>query len=708
MDPYSPCLCGSGKKHKWCCQDIFVEVNQAFEKEQGKQHEAARKQMDALVEKHAGNPQAWCFHAQLLLAHEQPEEAEKSLEKALEISAEHPFALLLKASLRWGEGEVEGALLLARRAAESYDMQALDPLSEVYSIIYSAEMERNNPVAARAALRILIRCQPSREEYRQEMAALFDQGSRYPKCASKEYTLISPPANTAEDRRNQWNEVLKKAGTPRFGALANAFEELTSQDSKDIAAWHNLGILRAWLGQNQKAINALKNYIDLETDEAKAAEAVALCQVLMLDRDHAEESDYEAYYSTFEIREPEPVGKWLEEMVKSHRMMPFSQGEQQGMITGLMLEPNESRIVTATQSEATDAKVIGHITIVGGVLALSAFEEEKLEAVKGELREKVALAVNEAKSGKAPRAFNDVAIEGLLFPIGVNSQEEAEKRMSASLQQFYEETWIHRPQKTLKGNAPVYAAGHDQLRKQLRGVLLFIEQCAENGLAGTYDFDRLRRKLGLIEGAETPPAETETSTETAESTETTKLDIEAMGAPELSQLSIAELTHEQLHTAYQTAQRLQATELQQHFGKAIIEQPVNADHLDRYPIFNALITHALENSNNDEALDLVNQGESYDCEHNEGKRRNDYELRRGQVHVRRREANEAEDVFQRLIERDPDNIKSHVSATEAMLSLSEGAKALKFAEAGLKEARKQKDRDSEEHLMELEEAAKRK
>src|SRR5207248_5260277 len=108
-----------------------------------------------------------------------------------------------------------------------------------------------------------------------------------------------------------------------------------------------------------------------------------------------------------------------------------------------------------------------------------------------------------------------------------------------------------------------------------------------------------------------------------------------------------------------------------------------------------------------EALNVVNEGERVDCQHNEGRRRNDYELRRAQVYVKRREPDLAHDVFTRLIERAPDNLRYRGTAAEGMLSLRQADKAQRFAEEGLVVARQKKDRDSEQYLMELVDAAKR-
>jgi hypothetical protein len=64
-------------------------------------------------------------------------------------------------------------------------------------------------------------------------------------------------------------------------------------------------------------------------------------------------------------------------------------------------------------------------------------------------------------------------------------------------------------------------------------------------------------------------------------------------------------------------------------------------------------------------------------------------------------------VFQRLIERVPTNLKVRGSAAEAMLTLKKPDRALRFAEEGPTAARQQNDRDPEQYLMELVEAAKK-
>jgi hypothetical protein len=277
--------------------------------------------------------------------------------------------------------------------------------------------------------------------------------------------------------------------------------------------------------------------------------------------------------------------------------------------------------------------------------------------------------------------------------------EAAAEKVQAHAATYYEEKWVHQPRRSLAGTTPLDAAGHALLRKKLRGVVQFIQDCAAGGLLSGYDFDRLRRKLGLLP-ATAAPAD-------APAAGAAGPDVAAMGAAELAGLKSEALSDEQLEQAFQAAHKLDAEELAASFGRALTARPPRPGGADRYPVYSFLLQQALKDGKADEALDLVNEGEKVDCESNEGRRRNDYELRRGQIHVKRKEADAAHDVFRRLIERAPDELKYRGAAAEAMLALRQGERALRFAEEGVEAARRRNDRDSEQYLLELAEAARR-
>ncbi len=243
--------------------------------------------------------------------------------------------------------------------------------------------------------------------------------------------------------------------------------------------------------------------------------------------------------------------------------------------------------------------------------------------------------------------------------------------------------------------APIDASGSPILRKKLRGVIQFLDECAHL-TKFFYDFERLRHKLHLTEGAVAPVPDAKSF-----------LDISALSTAELAQLGGDALSDTQLDEAFVAAIKLDARELAGKFAQLLTARPARADKPDRYPYFNHLINMAQSQSDWTQALNHLNDGEKDDCEHNEGKRRNDYELRRGQLLAKSGELTQAREVFDRLIARVPAELKARGGAAEAMLAAKQAGPAKAYAEAGIAEARKQNHRDSEGYFLELAAAAKK-
>ncbi len=695
-DPrYALCPCGSGKKFKWCCEPISRDIQHAFQQEAEGQHDTARRLMAEVVAKNAQNPEAWGRQAQLLAAGGKADEAEESLQKAFEINPNYPFGLLLRAQFRYNEGEIAGALLLARKAADAYAPDALGYLSEVYSLIFQCEMKLHRTVAARAAVRIVAHCDPADTQVSEFFESEFGANSRQPAAARRDYELLPPAPKVSGDRRAAWDQALASIATPRLGDLARLFDSLTKEDPQDASAWFNLGLARAWLGDNRAALDALNRYLELEVDEDRATTAAALMEVLRFGDGLENECDYHDYSFAFQMKDGPAVTKVLDDWQAAHRLI-VPPNQQEGTLIALVLEFSQAGILTAGSAPAEVARLAGYFAVMPPIIRVWGTDKDAIGRLRDELRGRLNIGLGEAQERRSPPQFSDVVSEALIFPIGTEPADAAARRVLDHAENYYEEKWIHKPRRSLSGNNPKDAAGFPVLRKKLRGVIQFIQDCAEHGMLAGYNFDRLRRKLGLSADA---PA----SAVAAPGAQ----NISALGAEELAALNVESLSDEQVEQAFQAAQKLDADELTKHFGKALSSRQPKADKPDRFYLFSYLTQRAQKDGELDAALDFVNEGESQDCTHNEGKRRNDYELRRGQIHARRGEADQAEDVFRRLIERTPSEMKYRVAAADAMITLKQGAKAVRFAEEGLVEARNRNDRDSEGHLMELADAAKR-
>lgn len=691
-DPYAPCPCGSGKKFKWCCQPIHAEVAQVYALDEEGQHEAALRAMEDLVAKHADNPEIWGRKALLLFQNEKPEEAEQALDKAFALFPNYPFGFFLKARFRLFEGEVAGALMLLRKAADLYDPNAKDILAQIYIEIFDCEMKLNHPIAARAAAEMAARFNPANESLRQGIQTVFGQDNpNLPASARQAYTFKTLPAAASAERRAAWENALKSAATGKLADALSAYETLTQAEGAEPAAWYNLGLCHAWAGENAAALEALGQYVALEPDETQAAQAWAFAEVLRYGQGMEDQADVVEYTIVFGLRDPRGFVTALSEFEKMGLLVGTRVNEEEGVLSSIMLQPPGPALTPELQARQ-NMKPAAYLALITNFVRLWHTLKEPLDAAYERFKEKLGNLIVEPQSVRGPAKFLEAMAEGVGFPSNPTSKEDAQARMREGFEKFYEEVWINRPLKSLGHVAPSDATGPGVARKKLRGVVQFLRECGDM-TKYPYDFGRLEQKLGLSEGA--APAAIASGAP----------DIAALGAADLASLDAGALGSAELDQAYQAATKLDARELAGKFAALLVERPAYPERPDRFPLYQFLINQALTQANLDAALDHVNAGESDDCKNNEGRRRNEYELRRAQLHARRGEYDDAERVYDSLIARMPTELNYRLSAAETMLSGRQGARAAKYAKEGMAAAQKQKNRDLEGAFKELMAAA---
>jgi tetratricopeptide (TPR) repeat protein len=690
-DPYAPCPCGSGKKFKWCCQPIHAEVAQVYALDEEGQHEAALRAMDELVAKHVDNPEVWGRKALLLFQNEKPEEAEQALDKAFALFPNYPFGFFLKARFRLFEGEVAGALLLLRKSAELYDPNAKDLLAQIYIEIFDCEMKLNHPIAARAAAEMAARFNPANDNLRQGITTVFGPDNpNLPNSARQTYTFKGLSESASAERRTAWESALKSSGTGRLADAIKAFEQLTQVEADEPAAWYNLAVCHAWAGENAPAIEALNQYVALEPDETQAAQAWAMGEVLRYGQGMEDQADIVEYTVAFGLRDPQAFVTALGQFEKEGLLVGARVNEEEGVLSAIILQPAGPALMPELQARQ-NLKPAAYLALIANFVRLWHTIKEPLDAAFERFKEKLGNLIVEPQSVRGPAKFLEAMGEGVGFPNNPTSKEDAQQRMREGFEKFYEDVWIHRPLKSLGGIAPIDATS-GVLRKKLRGVVQFLRECGDM-TKYPYDFNRLESKLGLREAIAAPAT--------------------ASGAPEIASLSAADLANldanalgsAELDQAYQAATKVNARDLAGKFAAVLVERPAYPERPDRFGLFQFLINQAMTQANLDAALDHLNTGEADDCKNNEGRRRNEYELRRAQLHAKRGEFDDSERVYDGLIARVPTELNYRVNAAETMLSGRQGAKAAKYAKDGLAAAQKQKNRDLEGHFKELMAAA---
>ncbi len=209
-----------------------------------------------------------------------------------------------------------------------------------------------------------------------------------------------------------------------------------------------------------------------------------------------ESCDYHEHAFAFQFRDPQPVIGLVQEWQRAGRVL-MPQTQQEGTLFAMVLETGGAGVITVGRPAADVARLAAYLILAGPLFRMWGPNQEAVGRMREEVRSRLNLALGDAEMVRQPVQFHDVVTEALVFPTSLRDPG-APAKVAEYAGRYYEETWIHQPRISLAGNAPIDAAGHTNLRKKRRGVVKFIQDCAAGSLMAGYDFDRLRRKLGLI------------------------------------------------------------------------------------------------------------------------------------------------------------------------------------------------------------------
>src|SRR5262249_34772185 len=161
--------------------------------------------------------------------------------------------------------------------------------------------------------------------------------------------------------------------------------QLTKANPDDAAAWYNLGLARAWIGDNRGALEALGEHVQRQKDETKAADAWALAEVVRLGQGMEDQADYIEHSVFFQIRDAQALFKTLGGWEQERRFVPVQIDQDRGMITGMVLErkANLTPELAATQL----SNLAAYLLIMGGVVRLWHTNAAALAAVRDELQQ---------------------------------------------------------------------------------------------------------------------------------------------------------------------------------------------------------------------------------------------------------------------------------------------------------------------------------
>lgn len=672
LDAYSPCLCGSGKKFKWCCAPIFEQVEKAFAQEHNKQHAVALSQMQQLTTQHGKNSAVWCYLADLLMMQNQFEEAAKALEQALKLDSNNAKAHYLQGALFHEKQQISEALHHYRLAADACDPAASEMMADIHLGIAQCETIRHHPFAAKAALDVAHRCMPSNEAIQDYLNRYYGVKSEYPAIVRKNHPF---------------KKMIKKDALPldvqqatqggKLGKLHQLMEGLVQRLSYDPAFFYNLGLTRAWVGENQGAIDALDEYVRQASDEQEAIEAWSLAEAVRLDGGQDVASDYPLHFVLYQLKD---ARRFVSKVQHDQRVVDANQNEmivQFNRIDRPM--PAVSENLATFDLPIVTLRFVFHIT--SGVLMAYSLDAKSLELGRQDFEAEYGSLIEVQKTFEQPGTYLHVTqgIFDVRLPEGL-TPEQSDRLLKEKMRSYFEDKWCQRPLHSLKGNTPLDAVGHPVLRRKVAGSILLIEQLLNTLSAKLpYTMDELRHKLGLDQ-ALSGDVPVVTS-------------IGNMNAAELSGLSIESISDEELKQAFTAAKRLDANELATRFAQELVNRGTSNPDIDCFIYDQHIIFQLLGEDRVERAYASTLKMIDRDAKQNGGKRSADYRKLRVKVLLAGKRLPEARHELDKLLSEKGDDLDLHVFATEELLRFGHKELASKYAGGGKAVAARKQDRD---------------
>ncbi len=278
LNPYDPCPCGSGKKLKFCCQNIADEMERIGRLSEGNQPRVALQQLDNLARKFPEKSWIATSRALILLELGEPTTARDVLRALLEHEPDHEFAIvLLAASIFQGEGLLAAKKSIHRafqRGAKKFPTM----VSSLAATMAAMLAQRHLTMAAREHLALALRLAP--EQRRQELFVQLlefdgDEEIPYPLRG----THLLPSIDGTEEQQKEIRKAQKYAAVGCWNTAADLFALLSRSMTDSAEVWHSVGLCRAWDGDEAAAAEALHRAAQLYGDVATAVECETLAQL---------------------------------------------------------------------------------------------------------------------------------------------------------------------------------------------------------------------------------------------------------------------------------------------------------------------------------------------------------------------------------------------------------------------------------------------
>lgn len=502
IGPYSPCPGGLDKKLKFCCTDLLGEWQKIERWLEGGQHQACLAHVEKLDRAYPGRACLLAVKALLLRTEDRLEEARDCARQLLEKHPDNPLGLAELAIAAAGLESPVAAMAALQRAIAASAGQINERLYDAMTVLSHVLAGEGHVLAARAlaSAQLLL----DRED-RQVLGLLrqLTASANIPLVAKEDLHMAEAPEGAPW--KPEFDQVKAPLSRLQWAAAAEKLAALAERFPDTPALWHSLAILRAWLADTPRAVEALRRFAAMDVPEEDAIEAETLALWLLGDP-FGDQVDLVAV--EFPVKDAEQV---LTALLSSPRT-PAVQVDPASLATEDQPPPKAICVILDRAVPLTAAgltlesipKVIGRAILYGrqtdreARLQLQEILAEDLPQVKALMAEladgQLGPPTHEEATGHVPASYA-MLLRHWRLPGDARAEQIAQW-----CNQFEEETllnhWPRQPLPYLDGKSPEEAAGHPSFRVRLAAAVCLVEFWMER--AGVrMEGNRLRSRLGL-------------------------------------------------------------------------------------------------------------------------------------------------------------------------------------------------------------------
>lgn len=286
IDMYSPCPCGSGKKVKFCCRELVQEFQRLIQMQRGGQRQACLDRVERLLKKHPDNAFLRTLQIELHYALERYDRGDELIQQWVKQEPDNPVPL------GWS------AVSLVAQAVEEEDVQERQKLFRMAVRWLQRALEQSPqevPLEVARAMDLVAKA-ASQEKWflpwvgharlfnRLEVADRGKLADEVLELTSNEHVplvvrrlLFHPPSPEKDDPlESEWKTFFQRFDQGQYQQAEELLAQLVQQHPEHDLLWYYLGVVRSFLAEDRRAVEALERAAEVASWPWRRIEALAL------------------------------------------------------------------------------------------------------------------------------------------------------------------------------------------------------------------------------------------------------------------------------------------------------------------------------------------------------------------------------------------------------------------------------------------------